>query len=377
MSTTTTGTSARTTTDTGPGGFEVVRRPDPASAARRAEVLADPGFGRFFTDHLARATWTREGGWHGRRVEAYGPIALDPSAAVLHYAQEIFEGMKAYRHADGSVWTFRPEVNAARFARSAARLALPELPAEVFLGSLEALVSTDVEWVPTGGESSLYLRPFMFASEAFLGVRPAAEVTYMVIASPAGSYFPGGVRPVSIWLSQEFTRAAPGGTGAAKCGGNYAASLCSQAEAAASSCEQVVFLDAVEHRWVEELGGMNLFFVHDDGSVVTPALSGTILEGVTRDSVITLLREQGHEVREDRVDIADWRSGVASGRITEVFACGTAAVITPVGRLVEPGAEHVTGDGGTGEVTGRIRSALLDVQYGRAEDTHGWLHRLA
>ena len=380
MSTTTAGTAPSATADAAAGSsadFAVDRRPDVASDERRAEILAAPGFGRYFTDHLARATWTRDGGWHDRRVEAYGPIALDPSAAVLHYAQEIFEGMKAYRHADGSVWTFRPEVNAARFARSAARLALPQLPQDVFLASLEALVTTDVEWVPTGGESSLYLRPFMFASEAFLGVRPAAEVTYMVIASPAGAYFPGGVRPVSIWLSQEYTRAAPGGTGAAKCGGNYAASLCSQAEASEASCDQVVFLDAVEHRWVEELGGMNLFFVRDDGSVVTPALSGTILEGVTRDSIITLLREQGHEVVEAKVDIAEWREGVASGRITEVFACGTAAVVTPVGRLVEPGAEHVTGTGETGEVTARIRTSLLDVQYGRAEDTHGWLHRLA
>lgn len=374
MSTT---TDAPTSTDAAPGGFEVVRRDDPADPARRAEVLAAPGFGKHFTDHLARATWTADGGWHDRRVEAYGPIAMDPSAAVLHYAQEIFEGMKAYRHADGSVWTFRPEVNAARFARSAARLALPELPADVFLGSLEALVQTDVEWVPTGGESSLYLRPFMFASEAFLGVRPAAEVTYMVIASPAGSYFPGGVQPVSIWLAQHSTRAAPGGTGAAKCGGNYAASLNAQAEAARAGCEQVVFLDAVESRWVEELGGMNLFFVHDDGSVVTPELSGTILEGVTRDSIIALLREQGHEVTERRIDVQEWRDGVASGRLTEVFACGTAAVVTPVGRLVEPGTEHVVGGGGTGEVTTRIRQTLLDVQYGRAEDTHGWLHRLA
>lgn len=357
--------------------FQVVRRDDPVDATRREEVLAAPGFGKFFTDHLARATWTADGGWHDRRVEAYGPIAMDPSAAVLHYAQEIFEGMKAYRHDDGSVWTFRPEVNAARFARSAARLALPELPADLFLGSLEALVQTDVDWVPGGGESSLYLRPFMFASEAFLGVRPAAEVTYMVIASPAGSYFPGGVKPVSIWLAQEYTRAAPGGTGAAKCGGNYAASLNSQAEAARAGCDQVVFLDAVERRWVEELGGMNLFFVHDDGSVVTPELSGTILEGVTRDSVIALLREQGHEVTERRVDIQEWRDGVASGRLTEVFACGTAAVVTPVGRLVEPGTEHAVGAGATGEVTAHVRRTLLDVQYGRAEDTHGWLHRLA
>ncbi len=238
-------------------------------------------------------------------------------------------------------------------------------------------MQTDVDWVPTGGETSLYLRPFMFASEAFLGVRPAAQVTYMVIASPAGAYFPGGVKPVSIWLSQEYTRAAPGGTGAAKCGGNYASSLLAQSEATAHGCDQVCFLDAVEHRWVEELGGMNLFFVQDDGSVVTPRLTGTILEGITRDSVITLLRDMGHDVTERQVDVAEWREGAASGRLTEVFACGTAAVITPVGRLVEPGAEHVTGSGEPGRVTSRVRQALLDLQYGRAEDTRCWLHRLA
>ena len=358
-------------------GFEVVRRQDPVSDERRAQILAAPGFGKFFTDHLARATWTTDGGWHATRVEAYAPISLDPSAAVLHYAQEIFEGMKAYRHADGSVWAFRPTANAARFARSAHRLALPELPQDLFLSSLEALVRTDADWVPSGGEASLYLRPFMFASEAFLGVRPASEVTYMVIASPAGSYFPGGVKPVSIWLSQEYTRAAAGGTGAAKCGGNYAASLKAQSEASLNGCDQVCFLDASDHRWVEELGGMNLFFVRDDGSVVTPALTGTILEGITRDSVMTLLQDMGHEVSEERVDVADWRAGVSSGRIREVFACGTAAVITPVGRLVEPGAEHVTADGETGAVTSAIRTALLDLQYGRTDDTRGWLHRLA
>ncbi|MFV0458397.1 MAG: branched-chain amino acid aminotransferase [Actinomycetales bacterium] len=355
-------------------GFALHRRSDPRSDADREAILAAPGFGKHFTDHLARAHWTREGGWSDLRVEAYGPLQLDPAAAVLHYAQEIFEGLKAYRHADGSVWSFRPEKNAARFARSARRLALPELPEESFLGSLEALVGVDNAWVPSGGETSLYLRPFMFASESFLGVRPAHAVDYLLIASPAGAYFSGGVKPVSIWLSQEYSRAAPGGTGAAKCGGNYAASLLAQSEAFEHGCDQVAFLDAIEHRWVEELGGMNLYFVYDDGSVLTPPTSGTILEGVTRDSILTLLGESGHTVREEKLDIADWRADAASGRLVEVFACGTAAVVTPVGKLVEPGAEHPTS--GTGEVTMSIRQSLLDIQYGRAEDTHGWLHRL-
>jgi len=348
----------------------------PASAERREEVLADPGFGVHFTDHMLVAEWTPDAGWHNARVKAYEPFQLDPASAVLHYAQEVFEGMKAYRHDDGSVWSFRPDANAARFRRSAARMALPELPEGDFVSAVDALVSVDQEWVPKGGETSLYLRPFMFASEVFLGVRPAKHVTFCVIASPAGSYFPGGVKPVSIWLSEEFSRAAPGGTGEAKCGGNYAASLLAQQEAIAHGCDQVAFLDATEHRWVEELGGMNLYFVHADGHIVTPALSGTILEGVTRSSVLEIAGSLGHKVEERRVDISEWRDGVASGEITEVFACGTAAVVTPVGTLRWSGGEASTGVDTSGEVTGKIRSALLDVQYGRAEDTRGWMHRI-
>jgi branched-chain amino acid aminotransferase len=357
--------------------FVLKRNDQPLPVEQRDQVLAAPGFGKHFTDHMVAVTWTLRDGWHDAQVRAYGPIQLDPSAAVLHYAQEIFEGLKAYRHADGSVWAFRPEANAARMQRSARRLALPELAAEDFVESVRVLVETDVDWVPDhGGEGSLYLRPFMFASEAFLGVRAAAEVMYCVIASPAGAYFSGGVKPISIWLTPDYTRAAPGGTGAAKCGGNYAASLVAQVEAADHGCDQVCFLDAVEHRWVEELGGMNLWFVLDDGSVVTPALSGTILEGVTRDSIITLLREAGHEVVERQVDVAEWLEGAASGRVREVFACGTAAVVTPIGRLVHRDGEVVTGDGSTGPVTSSVRSTLLDIQYGRTPDTHGWMRRL-
>ncbi|WP_020574780.1 branched-chain amino acid aminotransferase [Actinopolymorpha alba] len=348
----------------------------PVPAERRAEILANPGFGRFFTDHMVTVTWTPERGWHDGVLRPYGPLSLDPATAVLHYAQEIFEGLKAYRHEDGSVWTFRPEANAARFQKSAHRMALPELPADDFVAALDQLVRTDCAWVPAGGEKSLYIRPFMFASEVFLGVRPAREVTFAVIASPAGSYFAAGVKPVSIWVSEDYTRAARGGTGAAKCGGNYAASLIAQQEAAENGCDQVVFLDAVERRWVEELGGMNLYFVNDDGSIVTPELTGTILEGITRDAIMTLATESGHKVEERRVDIDEWREGVATGRITEVFACGTAAVVTPVGSLKWHSGELVIGGGVAGPVTSQIRQQLLDIQYGRVEDTHGWLHRV-
>lgn len=355
----------------------VTRNTHPVPAEQRKAILADPGFGKWFTDHMVMATWTRGQGWHDAGVVPYGPIPIQPSAAVLHYAQEIFEGLKVYKRADGSVWSFRADANAARMARSAQRLALPEVPADMFLGAIASLVRADRAWVPTGGESSLYIRPFMFASEAFLGVRPADDVIFCVIASPAGAYFPGGVKPVSLWLSQEYARAAPGGTGAAKCGGNYAASLAPMVEAADHGCEQVVFLDAVQRRYVEELGGMNIFFVFDDGSVLTPALSGTILEGVTRDAILTLLRDQGRAIDERPIDIAQWRDGVASGRLQEVFACGTAAVVTPVGRLVEPGAEHVVGGGEVGPVTSELREALTAIQYGTAADPYGWTQRLA
>jgi len=260
----------------------------PATDKQLAEVLANPGFGNHFTDHMLTVEWTPEQGWHNGRIEAYAPLSLDPSAAVLHYAQEIFEGMKAYRHADGSIWSFRPEANAARMARSSERLALPVLEIEDFVQTVFDLVKVDQRWVPEASESdekSLYLRPFMFASESFLGVRPAQHVTYMVIASPAGSYFKGGVKPVRIWLTEDYTRAGRGGMGAAKTGGNYASSLVAQAEASANGCDQVVFLDAQEGKYVEELGGMNLYFVHADGRIVTPE-TGTILDGITRASII-------------------------------------------------------------------------------------------
>jgi branched-chain amino acid aminotransferase len=341
---------------------------------RLAEILANPGFGKYFTDHMVTASWTSEKGWHDGQIEPYGPITLDPAAAVLHYAQEIFEGLKAYRHPDGSVWAFRPEANAARFNRSARRLALPEFPVEDFLTSIELLVRTDRDWIPHRGEDCLYLRPFMFASETFLGVRPAQEVRYLVIAGPVGSYFSGGITPVSIWLSTDYTRAARGGTGHAKCGGNYAASLAAQVEASAHGCDQVCFLDAVERRYVEELGGMNVFFVYSDGRLVTPRL-GTVLEGVTRSSILTLAAEEGLDVQERQVDVAEWQAGVADGTISEVFACGTAAVITPVGRLLWADGEAVSPQQ-TGEVSLRLRTRLMDIQYGRAEDTHGWLRRL-
>lgn len=345
----------------------------PMADERLAEILANPGFGVHFTDHMFLVEWTPETGWVNARIEPYGPLSMDPATAVLHYAQETFEGMKAYRHADGSVWMFRPEENAARMVRSSQRLAFPELPVEDFVQAVDALVAVDQRWVPDpAGEKSLYLRPFMIASEVFLGVRPAQHVTFLVIASPAGAYFKGGVKPVTLWLTEDYTRAGRGGMGAAKTGGNYASSLVAQQEATAQGCDQVVFLDAQEGKYVEELGGMNLYFVHDDGRIVTPE-TGTILEGITRASIIELAGKLGHQVEERKFSIDEWRDGVSSGRITEIFACGTAAVVTPVGTLKWDGGE-VPAPAST-DLTMRVRQALVDIQYGRAEDAFGWMHR--
>ncbi|MCI9888738.1 branched-chain amino acid aminotransferase [Micrococcales bacterium 31B] len=357
--------------------FSVTRNPSAASAAERAKVLENPGFGNFMTDHMVMVDWTLDDGWGEGKVVPYGPLQLDPSASVLHYGQEIFEGLKAYRHADGSVWGFRPQANAERFNRSARRLAMTELPEHLFVDACQAIVEADLDWVPSGGETSLYLRPFMIASEPFLGVRSAHRYTFMVIASPAGAYFSGGIKPVDIWVSEEYTRAAPGGTGAAKCGGNYAASLIAQQQAAEHGCQQVCFLDAVERRWIEELGGMNVYFVYGDEKIVTPELSGTILEGITRDSILTLAREQGHTVVEQRVDINEVRADIESGAITEIFACGTAAVVTPIGSLQSADSKSVVQSSEPGADTLGIREALLDIQYGRTPDTHGWMHRFA
>lgn len=364
----------------GPLEFTVKRNANPANDEVRANILADPGFGRHPTDHMVSVLYTGELGWHDAQVIPYGPIELDPSAIVLHYAQEIFEGLKAYRWADGSIVSFRPEANAARLRASARRLAIPELPEEMFLESLRQLIAVDAQWVPpAGGEESLYLRPFVIATEPGLGVRPASEYRYLVIASPAGAYFKGGIKPVSVWLSTEYVRASPGGTGAAKFGGNYAASLLAQAEAADHGCDQVVWLDAIERRYIEEMGGMNLFFVFGSGGsarLVTPELSGSLLPGITRDSLLQLASDAGYAVEERKIDIDEWRKGVTAGEITEVFACGTAAVITPVSHVKFGEGEFTIADGEPGEVTMALRDTLTGIQRGTFADTHGWMTRL-
>ncbi|MFM5924502.1 MAG: branched-chain amino acid aminotransferase [Novosphingobium sp.] len=355
--------------------FTHTAHPAPVADAVRAEILANPGFGSRFTDHMVTIEWTEGQGWHDAAVVPYGPIALDPAASVLHYAQEIFEGLKAYRHPDGSMALFRPDANARRFNASAQRLAMPELPEALFVQAIEELVKADSGWFPSVEGGSLYLRPFMIATEAFLGVRPAKAYKFIVIASPAGNYFKSGAPAVSIWVS-DYTRAAPGGTGAAKCGGNYAASLVPTAEAFAKGHDQVLFLDAAERKWIEELGGMNLFFAFADGSLTTPPLTGTILPGITRDSLITLAREDGLEVREDRYSLDAWRADAASGQLVEAFACGTAAVVTPVGKVSGRDGEFIIGSGGPGQLTGKLKAKLTAIQRGETPDSHGWVHRI-
>lgn len=345
------------------------------SAAEHADIIAEPGFGKHFTDHMVDICWSEIGGWHRPRVQPYGPIAMDPAAAVLHYSQEVFEGLKAYRHEDGSIWTFRPEMNAERMKRSARRLALPELPTEYFVESLRQLIAVDSRWVPSTPDTSLYLRPFMFAKEAFLGVRPAKKVNYYVIASPAGAYFTGGVEPVSIWVSTDYARAGRGGTGAAKTGGNYASSLVAQQEAYDHGCAQVLFLDSDKSEYLEELGGMNVVFVYRDGTLVTPE-SSSILEGITLDSLLQLAKDRGLKTEQRKVTISEVREAVASGDIVEMFACGTAAVLVPIAQFKADGYTIGEADAPAGELTMSLRQELTDIQYGRLPDRHGWLTRL-
>lgn len=359
--------------------FEKHLNPNSKSDAARAEILANPGFGKYFTDNMIRIDWDSDNGWHDARVIPYGPIELDPATNFMHYGQAIFEGLKAYKHSDGHIYTFRPNENAKRFQRSAARLAMAQLPEDLFIKSLETLVATDSAWVPTLEEQSLYLRPFMISTEVGLGVRPANSYAYLLIASPVGAYFPKGVKPVTVWISTEYVRAAPGGTGEAKCAGNYAASLVAQAQAAEKGCDQVVWIDAIERKWIEEMGGMNLYFVYGSGDkarVVTPELTGTLLPGVTRDSLLTVAKDLGFKSETARISIDDWKNGVASGEITEVFACGTAAVITPVGEVKSAVGNWTIGDGNPGPVTMKLRETLTGIQNGTLPDTHNWMHKL-
>jgi branched-chain amino acid aminotransferase len=351
---------------------------NPVPSETRENYLAEPGFGRYFTDHMVLAEWNQSSGWGDAQVRAYGPLSMDPASMVFHYGQEIFEGMKAYSQPDGSISLFRPDANGLRFAKSAARIALPELPVDDFVACVAKLVEVDASWVPKRVGESLYIRPFMIATEVGLGVRPSNKALFSVIATPAAAYF-NAAKAVTVWISTEYVRAALGGTGEAKCGGNYAASLLAQQQAAKEGCDQVVWLDAIERRWVEEMGGMNLYFVKGrgkDATIFTPKLTGTLLPGITRDSVLTVARDLGYKTEEGMINIDEWRDGVASGEISEIFACGTAAVIAPVGTAKSAAGTWITGDGAPGEITMQIRNHLLGIQHGTIEDKHGWMRRV-
>ena len=360
--------------------FTVTRNDNPRSAQERAEILKNPQFGKKFTDHMVSIDWTEEQGWHNAQVRPYGSVEFDPASMVFHYGQAIFEGLKAYRHADGTIVTFRPEQNAQRMRDSAHRLAMPQIPEDLFIESLRQLVSIDQDWVPeAGGEAALYLRPFMISTEVGLGVHPADSYTFFVIASPAGAYFSGGVNPVKVWISDDYVRAAPGGTGAAKFAGNYAASLLAQAEAEEQGCDQVVWLDAIERKYIEEMGGMNLMFVYGSGQdikVLTPALSGSLLPGITRDSLLQVARDLGYDTEEARISVEQWREDAASGAMTEAMACGTAAVITPVGHVVGNSVDFTINGNEAGDVTMGMRERLTAIQHGEYPDEHNWLHVL-
>lgn len=333
------------------------------------------GFGRFFSDHMFRMTWRDGIGWGDATIAPYGPIEIDPAGMVLHYGQEIFEGLKAYRVADGGIRLFRPEMNFARMNRSAARICLPEIPVADAIAAVETLLRTDADWIPSAPGTSLYIRPTMIATEAGLGVRPAGECLFFIITGPVGAYYARGLEPVRILVESRFVRAAPGGLGEAKTGANYAASLLAAREAKEQGFDQVLWLDAVERRFIEEVGTMNIFFVIDD-EVITPALGGSILPGITRDSALTLCQEFGLKVAERPVSIDDIAKAADDGRLSEAFGTGTAAVISPVGLFAHCGREIVVGDGGTGPVAKRLYDEITGIQYGTLPDRFGWVHRV-
>ncbi|MDR0446536.1 MAG: branched-chain amino acid aminotransferase [Oscillospiraceae bacterium] len=331
-------------------------------------------FGQTFTDHMFIMEYSDERGWHDGRVVPYAPLSLDPAAAVLHYGQEMFEGLKAYRAPDGRVLLFRPYMNAERARRSNERMCMPELDVELFVGAVRALVDIERDWIPEKEGTSLYIRPFMFADEAFLGVHAAHHYKFIIICSPVGPYYDapgGGIHPTGIYVTRDYVRAAPGGTGFAKVGGNYAGSLKAQTEAAARGCEQVLWLDAVERRYVEEIGTSNAFFVIN-GTVITAPLHGTILPGITRDSVIQLLKSWGIPVAERRLTIDEVFTAGKDGRLSEIFATGTAAVISPVGRLVSSDETLSIGNERVGELAQRLYDALYGIQTGKLPDDRGW-----
>jgi branched-chain amino acid aminotransferase len=332
-------------------------------------------FGRQFTDRMFVMEYDAGRGWHSARIQPYAPFSLDPAALVLHYAQEIFEGLKAFRHQDGAIALFRPMDNIRRFNRSAQRLCMPPVDEKFFLKALKELIRLESDWIPSAEGTSLYIRPTMIATEAVLGVKPSDKYLCYIILSPVGAYYKGGFKPVKIWISDQFIRSAPGGTGEVKCGGNYAASLLAARQAAEKGFDQVLWLDAVERKYVEEVGSMNICFLYD-GKIVTSPLHGTILNGVTRRSILQLATEMGYQIEERAMSVDELLDGAESGRLAEAFGTGTAAVVSPVGQLTYQDRTVTIGDGQVGELTLKLFKALTSIQYGRHPDPHTWVVKI-
>jgi branched-chain amino acid aminotransferase len=346
------------------------------TTSKYSKNSAELVFGSVFSDHMFSQEYLKGEDWRDARIGAYQPIVLDPAAAVFHYGQEIFEGLKAYRRPDGGVNLFRPDANARRFNNSAERMMMPMVDEQFHVEAIKALVDVDRQWVPDQEGTSLYIRPTMIATSARLGVSASTRYLHFIITSPAGPYFAGGFKPVSVYIAEKLRRAVAGGVGEAKTGGNYAASLYATEKAASLGYSQVLWLDAVEGRFIEEVGAMNICFVYEGSRIVTPALSGSILRGITRDSVLKLAPELGFEISEERLDIHQVLADIDNGKITEVFGCGTAAVISPVGKLALQGKDHVINDNQPGTVAKRLYDELTGIQYGKREDRFGWIQNV-
>ncbi len=329
------------------------------------------GFGHIFTDHMFVMNYTEGKGWHDARIVPFDNISLSPASMVFHYGQEMFEGLKAYKGDDGTVYLFRPDMNAKRANASNDRLCIPQIPEEDFVQAIKAVVDVDRDWIPEEAGTSLYIRPFVIATDNFLGVAPSKTYLFMVILSPSGAYYASGLAPVGIWIEDEYVRAVKGGIGYAKTGGNYAASLAAQVKAHDGGYSQVLWLDGVERKYIEEVGAMNIVF-KISGKIVTPALNGSILPGITRNSVLKLCRDWGYEVEERKVSVDELVEAAHNGTLEEVFGTGTAAVVSPVGKLRYKDEVFTIGDGGIGELTQKLYDEITGIQWGRREDPNGW-----
>lgn len=333
------------------------------------------GFGKIFTDYMFVMDWSRDKGWYDERIIPYGPMTIDPVAMVLHYAQETFEGLKAYRGKDNSIYLFRPEMNARRFANSNRRMCMPEVPEEMFIDAIAELVKFEEEWIPTGEGESLYIRPFMYATQSGLGVDEADSYRFIIVLSPVGAYYPQGVNPVKIYVEDELTRATVGGTGFVKCGGNYAGSLAGQVKAKKLGYSQVLWLDGVHRKYVEEVGAMNAMFLVND-TVITAPIEGTVLASVTRDSIINLLKDWGYKVEERKIEIDELMEKGKTGELKEAWGTGTAAVISPIGELFYKGDKVEINDFKTGELTRKLYDTLTGIQWGNMEDKYSWRRKI-